>query len=76
MTLNVHQEANTESATLSLVSAEIGSSLITEAALKRRPENVILMPVKDLDCELKLTAVWRKNDHNPVLKRFIGIFKG
>jgi DNA-binding transcriptional LysR family regulator len=75
VTLHVLQEANTESAILSLVSAEIGSSFITEAALKRRPENVILLPVKDLDCELKLMAIWRKNDNNPVLKHFVGMFK-
>lgn len=75
VTLNVLQEANTESAILSLVAAEIGSSFITEAALKRRPENVTLVPVKDLDCELKLTAIWRDSDVNPALKHFVSMLQ-
>ena len=55
------------------VAAEVGSSFITEAAQKRRPDNVSLLPVKDLDCELKLTVVWRKNDNNPALKQFLAL---
>lgn len=71
VTLKVIQETNTESSILSLVAAEVGSSFITEAANKRRPENVVLLPVKDLDCELKLSAIWRKADNNPALKELL-----
>lgn len=73
--LNVVQEAFTESTMLSLVAADMGVTFITEAARRRKPENVVMVEVKDLDATLKLTAMWRANDSSPALKQFLRTVK-
>lgn len=60
---------------LSLVAADMGVTFITEAARRRKPENVVMVEVKDLDATLKLTAMWRSNDTSPALKQFLETVK-
>jgi len=69
--LNVVQEAFTESTMLSLVSADIGATFITESANRRRPENVALIGVTDLKASITLMAMWRENDTNPAVNQFV-----
>ncbi len=69
--LNVVQEAFTESTMLSLVAADIGVTFITEAAQRRKPDNVVLINVQDVDATITLTAMWRVQDKNPALREFI-----
>lgn len=71
LTLNVVQEAFTESTMLSLVAADIGVTFITEAAQRRKPDNVVLIDVRDLDASITLIAMWRTDDRNPALKEFL-----
>lgn len=71
LTLNVVQEAFTESTMLSLVAADIGATFITEYARRRKPDNVILKEVQDLNATLRLTAMWSTTNHNPALKPFL-----
>lgn len=71
LTLNVVQEATTESSMLSLVSADMGVTFITETAQRRKPDNVELRPVKDLTATITLMAMWRKDDRNPALREFL-----
>ncbi|MBX9668384.1 MAG: LysR family transcriptional regulator [Candidatus Obscuribacterales bacterium] len=71
LTLNVVQDAFTESTMLSLVSADIGVTFITEYARRRKPDNVILKEVQDLNATLRLSAMWSTSNRNPALKPFI-----
>ena len=73
LTLNIVQEAFTESTMLSLVSADIGVTFITEAAEHRKPDNVILTPLRDMNAMLTLHAIWRTQDRNPVVREFLSI---
>lgn len=73
--LNVVQEAFTESTMLSLVSADIGATFITESAHRRRPENVVLINVVDLKATITLMAMWRDNDTNPAVRQFVTTIK-
>ena len=62
MPLHVVQEATTESTMLSLVSADIGFTFITETAKGRKPDNVVLLDVEDLNVSITLMAMWRAAD--------------
>ncbi len=75
LTLNVVQEATAESTMLSLVSADIGATFITESAKRRKPDNVVLIEVVDLRATLTVSAIWRNADHNPALAKFIQAVK-
>lgn len=75
LTMNVVQEAFTESTMLSLVSADIGVTFITESARKRKPENVALIELRDLDATITMQAMWRSDNRNPALKPFISVIK-
>lgn len=72
LTLDVVQDAFLESTMLSLVAADIGITFITEAAQRRKPDNVVLAEVQDLTATITLKAMWRADDNNPALKEFIG----
>lgn len=73
LTLNIVQEAFTESTMLSLVAADIGVTFITEAAQHRKPANVMLTPLKDMNATLTLYAIWRTQDCNPAVREFLSI---
>lgn len=75
LSLNVVQEAFTESTMLSLVSADLGVTFITEAACHRKPDNVTLIAVKDLDATITLQAMWRQDERNPAVLEFIKTIK-
>lgn len=75
LVLNVVQEAFTESTMLSLVAADIGATFITEAALRRKPDNVVLLRVQDLDATITLKAMWRNDDQNPALREFVKVLR-
>lgn len=68
--LNVVQEGTNESTLLSLVSAEIGATFITETAKTRKPEDVVLIPVSDLNASISVKAIWI-DETNPVLNQFV-----
>jgi DNA-binding transcriptional LysR family regulator len=70
-TLNVVQEAYNESTMLSLVSAEIGGTFITESAIQRKPDDVAFIPIVDFDATLSIKAMWRPDDRNPALAQLV-----
>lgn len=74
LSLNVVQEAFTESTMLSLVAADIGVTFITESARRRKPDNVVLLEIEDFDATITLQAMWKRNNRNPVLKQFLRDF--
>lgn len=69
--LNVIQEGNNESTMLSLVSADIGATFITESAMRRKPDDVVFIPVSDLNATLSIKAMWNTDDKSPVLQEFV-----
>jgi DNA-binding transcriptional LysR family regulator len=71
LTLNIVQEAFTESTMLSLVAADIGVTFITEAARRRKPDNVVLIDILDLKANITLRAIWRADDKEPALRAFV-----
>lgn len=73
--LNVIQEGNNESTMLSLVSADIGATFITESALHRKPDDVVFIPITDLNAKLSVKAMWNADDKNPALKEFVSTIK-
>jgi LysR family transcriptional regulator, benzoate and cis,cis-muconate-responsive activator of ben and cat genes len=75
VTLNVVQEAVGESTILTLVSTDIGVTFMTESARGRKPDNVELIQVKDLDITITLKCLWRKNDRNAALIEFLKIVR-
>lgn len=75
LTLNIVQEAFTESTMLSLVAADIGLTFITEAARRRKPDNVTLLDVDDLDATITLKAMWRVNERNPAVIEFLNVVR-
>lgn len=75
LTPKVAQEAFTESTMLSLVAADIGVTFITESARRRKPDNVVLIDIEDLDATITLMAIWRSGSKNPALKPFLDAIK-
>lgn len=75
LTMNVVQETFTESTMLSLVSADIGATFITESARRRKPDNVALIEVEDLNATITMRAIWRSDNKNPALSPFITVLK-
>jgi DNA-binding transcriptional LysR family regulator len=75
LTLNVVQDAINESTMLSLVAAGIGATFITESAKRRKPDEVALVPVEDLDATLSLKAIWRSDDKTPALREFASLLR-
>lgn len=75
LTLNIVQEAFTESTMLSLVAADIGLTFITEAARRRKPDNVVLLEVHDLNAKITLKAMWRTNERNPAVQEFLNVVR-
>ena len=73
--LNVVQEGNNESTMLSLVSAEIGATFITESAVRRKPDDVVFIPVSDLNATLSVKAIWNADDKQPALAEFVSVIK-
>lgn len=74
-TLNVVQHGNNESTMLSLVSAGIGATFIVESAKHRKPDDVVFIPVADLNATISVKAIWNSEDSNPALAQFVSTIK-
>lgn len=75
LTMIVVQGTFTESTMLSLVSADIGVTFITEYARRRKPDNVAIMEVEDLNATITMRAIWRSDNKNPALTPFVSVIK-
>lgn len=67
----VVQEGQTDQAILSLVGAGVGIGFCLASAIHRKPADVAIVPVAQLDLTVHLTAVWRTDHHNPALGHFV-----
>jgi DNA-binding transcriptional LysR family regulator len=65
------QEGLNEATILSLVSTGLGVGWVLATARWRSPENVVILPVVDLNVSLQLAFAWRKDNTSPLLANFI-----
>ena len=70
LTLDIRQEAATETAILSLVSAGMGVAIVNAANLDRPPARVRFVALRDLSVPLPLEFCFVAQEANPALKRF------
>lgn len=71
ITLNVVQEAQTESAILALVNAGIGVALVNSATISRLPVGVRLVRLSDLSIMMPLKFAFLAENNSPLVKRFL-----
>ena len=71
LTLDIHQEASTETAILSLVSAGMGAAIVNAANRHRPPARVRFVELRDLSVPLPLEFCFLSAHTNAALKRFI-----
>ncbi|TDG07155.1 LysR family transcriptional regulator [Paraburkholderia guartelaensis] len=71
LTLDIRQEASTETAILSLVSAGMGAAIVNAANRDRPPARVRFVDLQDLSVPLPLEFCFGESETNPALKRFV-----
>jgi DNA-binding transcriptional LysR family regulator len=71
LTLDIRQEASTETAILSLVSAGMGAAIVNAANRYRPPARVRFVELRDLSVPLPLEFCFAAADSNPALERFV-----
>ena len=72
LTLDIRQEATTETAILSLVSAGMGAAIVNAANRDRPPARVRFVDLQDLSVPLPLEFCYLENEANMALNRFVG----
>jgi DNA-binding transcriptional LysR family regulator len=65
------QEGLNEATILSLVSTGLGVGWVIGTARWRSPENVVILPVVDLNMPLPLALAWRRDNTSTLLAKFI-----
>jgi DNA-binding transcriptional LysR family regulator len=71
LTLDIKQEASTETAILSLVTAGLGAAIVNAANRDRPPARVRFVDLQDLSVPLPLEFCFIDNGANPALARFV-----
>ncbi|MGN6665672.1 MAG: LysR family transcriptional regulator [Trinickia sp.] len=71
LTLDIRQEASTETAILSLVSAGMGAAIVNAANRDRPPARVRFVDLKDLSVPLPLKFCYAASGANAALDRFV-----
>ena len=64
------QESASETIVLSLVQCRVGVAFVNSASRWRRPPDVTLLPVSDLNLKLPFALMWRKNNNSSLLGKF------
>lgn len=75
LTLDIRQEASTETAILSLVAAGVGAALVNAANRDRPPARVRFVDVADLSVRLPLEFCFLAQHGNAALQRFIDLLR-
>lgn len=75
LTLDIRQEASTETAILSLVSAGMGAAIVNAANLDRPPARVRFVQLQDLSVPLPLEFCFVIHQVNPALARFVQLLE-
>ena len=73
----ITQEATSHNTALGLVAAGLGCTVIPRSVAQQRlPQGVCLLSVPDLDVEMQVNLVWRRDHHTPVVQRFEDLLCG
>ncbi len=75
LTPRIVQSGTNDSSNLSLVAAELGITIVPAATESRKPRNVVLVSVEDLNVVTNMELVWRRDNRLPALKNFIQILR-
>jgi len=75
LTLDIRQEASTETAILSLVSAAMGAAIVNAANRDRPRARVRFVDLQDLSVPLPLEFCFGANSANPALARFVDLLR-
>jgi len=75
ITLHVTQEADTETAILSLVCSGMGAAIVNAANLGRPPAQVQFFALNDLSVSMPLVFAYSSKSTNPALPRFMQILQ-
>lgn len=75
LTLDIRQEATTETAILSLVSAEMGAAIVNAANRERPPARVRFVELQDLSVPLPLEFCFMANGANAALQQFVDLLR-
>lgn len=75
LTLDIRQEATTETAILSLVSAEMGAAIVNAANRERPPARVRFVELQDLSVPLPLEFCFMANGVNAALQQFVDLLR-
>jgi DNA-binding transcriptional LysR family regulator len=75
LTPRIAQSGTNDSSNLSLVAAGLGLSIVPAAMESRKPRNVVLVPVDDLKVTTTMQLVWRKDNNQPALMKFIEVLR-
>jgi DNA-binding transcriptional LysR family regulator len=67
----VVQEANGWHTLVSLVSAGVGLAFVPRSLAEFDQRGVVYRPVRDLEVEMTLSAVWKRGEKSPVRERFV-----
>ena len=71
----IAQSGTNDSSNLSLVAAGMGLTIVPAVTKSRKPKNVVLVPVADLNVITVMELVWRRDNGLPALKNFVRIFR-
>ncbi len=71
---HIIQEAEGVFTILTLVSAEIGVSLVSELALEHPKEGVVFRKLKDNTVKMELSLACRKDEKSPIIHSFLSTF--
>lgn len=67
------QEGHTDTTILSLVATGVGLTFCVASTTHRKPADVALVQVADLNVSVNLEAVWRTDNSNPALAHFLSV---
>ncbi len=73
---HVVQEGTTHYTVLGLIAAGLGCSILPASAGQRLPPGVRLVRVPDLQLNVPVSLVWRRDSHTPVIQRFAELLCG
>jgi DNA-binding transcriptional LysR family regulator len=53
----------------------LGLTIVPAAAESRKPKNVVLVPVGDLNVVTTMELVWRRDNQSAALKNFVEVLR-
>lgn len=65
------QECTTNSILLSLVAVGMGIGFVTATPATGTTNNIVLVPIEDLNLQLQVLLVWRRRDQSAALRHFV-----